>query len=324
MENQLQPAPAEIEAILTVCLLAAFADGGKSEVERSAIKKIAESLPNTDIDHTALYQQVLLGQVSCAQAVQPLARRQMRQLAYEMAVCVCEADNISSAAEKIFLEQLRQVLQLDEPSTALIEKEIEAVAFPDFANAPSAIPPLKVAAASANAETTRGGVDSMIVHYAILNGALELMPQSLATLAIIPLQMKMVYRIGKNYGYELDRGHVKELLATVGVGLSSQVIEGYASKLFGGLFGKLGGKLGKNVVSQAISSGLSFATTYAIGHVAQTFFASNRTLSGSEMRSLLDRLKKEASGLYQKYAAEIQQKANGLDAKQLIGLVRSQ
>ncbi|MCK7498350.1 MAG: hypothetical protein MZW92_52755 [Comamonadaceae bacterium] len=54
----------------------------------------------------------------------------------------------------------------------------------------------------------------MILNYAILNGALELLPDSLASMAIIPLQMKMVYRIGKSYGYELDRGHVKDFLAT--------------------------------------------------------------------------------------------------------------
>ena len=45
----------------------------------------------------------------------------------------------------------------------------------------------------------------MILNYSILNGALELLPQSMASMAIIPLQMKMVYRIGKEHGYELDR-----------------------------------------------------------------------------------------------------------------------
>ena len=59
----------------------------------------------------------------------------------------------------------------------------------------------------------------MILNYAILNGALELLPESLATMAIIPLQMKMVYRIGKTYGFELDRGHIKDFLATAGVGI---------------------------------------------------------------------------------------------------------
>lgn len=48
-------------------------------------------------------------------------------------------------------------------------------------------------------------------------------------------------RIGKAHGCELDRGHIKELLGVAGVGLTSQVVEGYARKLLGGLLGKVGG-----------------------------------------------------------------------------------
>jgi len=53
----------------------------------------------------------------------------------------------------------------------------------------------------------------------------------------------LVYRIGKAHGYELDRGHLRELLGVAGVGLTSQVVEGYARKLLGGLLGKMGGGL---------------------------------------------------------------------------------
>ena len=47
-------------------------------------------------------------------------------------------------------------------------------------------------------------MDDMIRKAAIVNAALELMPETLSTLAIIPLQMRMVYRIGQNFGFELD------------------------------------------------------------------------------------------------------------------------
>ncbi len=36
--------------------------------------------------------------------------------------------------------------------------------------------------------------------------------------------MKMVYRIGKSYGFDLDRGHIKDFLATAGVGMASQYV----------------------------------------------------------------------------------------------------
>ena len=86
-------------------------------------------------------------------------------------------------------------------------------------------------------------LDKMILNYSILNGALELLPQSLASMAIIPLQMKMVYRVGKAHGFELDRGHIKDLLATMGVGLTSQYVEQIGRKLIGGLLGRIGGGL---------------------------------------------------------------------------------
>lgn len=322
METTIQPNDVETESLLTVCLLAAFADGSKSDVERASIKKIAERLPATATDHAALYQRVLLGQISAAQAVQPLRRKELQQLTYEMAVCICEADNLLTPKEKSFLDQLRHVLQLETGATERFEKDAEALAVQEM---PSAVAPQgPEGALTAGEPTPDAEVDRMILNYAILNGALELMPQSLATMAIIPLQMKMVYRIGKKSGYDLDRGHVKELFAAAGVGLGSQVLEGYATKLFGGLFGKIGGKLGRGIASQATASALSFATTYAIGYMAQNYYAGGRKLSSIEIRQLFDRLKEKATGLHGQYAGQIQQRSQSLNASELLTLVRGQ
>jgi uncharacterized protein (DUF697 family)/tellurite resistance protein len=326
MEKPIQPSAAEAEAILTVCMLAVFADGANNDIERAAIKRMAENLPNLGIDHAALYQKVLLGQISSAQAVQPLERQELRQLAYEMAVCVCEADSLVTPREKSFLQQLTQLLGLESGTAERIEKEAEALAHPGFADAPSNVPPApaRPVAVPSIAPNEAAEIDGMILNYAILNGALELMPQSLSTMAIIPLQMKMVYRIGKKYGYDLDRGHIKELLAAAGVGLTSQVLEGYATKLFGGLMGKLGGRIGKTFGKQATSSLASFAATYAIGHMAQNYYAGGRTLSGIEMRRLFEEAKDKATSLHAKYAEQIQQRSQSIDSAQLLSLIRGQ
>jgi uncharacterized membrane protein YebE (DUF533 family) len=52
--------PDETEAILTLCLMAAFADGEKHEREREQIRRIAESFRGSEVDLSALYQEVLL------------------------------------------------------------------------------------------------------------------------------------------------------------------------------------------------------------------------------------------------------------------------
>ena len=61
--------PKETQAILTVSLLAAFADGDKHERERAEIKRIAEGLSQDDGVHLpTLYQDVLMKRVTLASA----------------------------------------------------------------------------------------------------------------------------------------------------------------------------------------------------------------------------------------------------------------
>jgi tellurite resistance protein len=94
------------QAILTIAILAAFADGAKDEREREEIRRIAEILTDIDeaIDLKHLYQDVLLRRLGLRQATAVLTETGQRQYAYEMAVCVCEADGRRSDAERRFLD----------------------------------------------------------------------------------------------------------------------------------------------------------------------------------------------------------------------------
>jgi len=310
--------PTETESLLTLCLLAAFADGGKSDRERAELKRMVQALSGADVNLAALYQRVLLRQVAAAQTAQALTRPEVRQLAYEMAVGVCESDDVLNDAERRFLSELRQALRLEAAAADGIEQQAEGLAVEPLAGMTPALPPESAAGAAAPE------VDRMILNYAILNGALELLPDSVATLAIIPLQMKMVYRVGKHHGYELDRGHIKELLGVVGVGLASQVVEGYARKLLGGLLGRAGGGLLRGVGRQVAGSAMAFATTWALGFLAQQYYGGGRTLSAVELRQLFASLTTQARGLHGGYADAIREKAGSLDLRQLLPLIRGE
>ena len=63
----------------------------------------------------------------------------LRQLAYEMAVCVCDADGVQSEAEKSFLAGVRRELKLGEQAAALVDGAAEALAVEPLADA--ALPP---------------------------------------------------------------------------------------------------------------------------------------------------------------------------------------
>src|SRR5690606_37319561 len=97
-------------------------------------------------------------------------------------------------------------------------------------------------AALAQTAPSDADLDRSILNHALLTGALELLPQSWASMAIIPLQVKMVYAIGKAHGVELDQGHIREFIAAVGVGLTSQYLEQFGRKLLGGLLGRVAGR----------------------------------------------------------------------------------
>ena len=128
-----------------------------------------------------------------------------------MAVCVCDADGAQSAAEAQFLASLHSQLGLG-PAARQFSAQAEEIAATPL-DGPGTLPGKTPAAVD------HAALDQTILNAAILNGALELLPETLSTMAIIPLQMKLVYGIGQAHGYQLDSGHVKDFLATVGVGL---------------------------------------------------------------------------------------------------------
>jgi uncharacterized protein (DUF697 family)/tellurite resistance protein len=301
------------KAILAVALHAAFADGAKDDRERDEVRRIADSLASASpaIDLRALYQDVLLNRFGIDQAVAALGDDGIRHYAYEMALCVCEADGQTTAAERRFLDRLKASLGLGKGQAEEIERAVDPIVAAGVAvTAPTPT--------SNNAE-----LDQSILNYALLNGALELLPQSWASMAIIPLQVKMVYGIGQAHGVTLDQGHVKEFIAAAGVGLTSQYLEQFGRKLLGGLLGKVAGKTVGKIGRAATGMAFSFATTYALGHLAKRYYAGGRQMNGELLRETYQSLLGPARELQTRYLPQIEQKASTLDASQVMAMMRS-
>lgn len=321
-------------AILAISLFAAFADGANDDREREHIRRFAETLGADAPDLPRLYQDVLFKRISLAQATQAITDLGQRQFAYEMAVCVCDADGRQSEAEQRFLAELKKLLGLEgDAESQEMENRAETLADLDQ-YAPATATATAAANTSTTASTTPGPVvaaqpqvpeaelDKSILNYSILNGALELLPQSWASVAIIPLQIKMVYRIGKAYGHELDQGHIKEFLATVGVGLTSQYLEQFGRKLLGGLLGKVAGKTVGNLGKAATGMAFSFATTYALGQIAKRYYAGGRQMSTAMLQESFQGLLGPAKQMQAQYLPQIRERAANLDAGQIMAMVK--
>lgn len=249
-----------------------------------------------------------MGKISIESVVSGLESHRNKMLAYEMARGICEAGGTITPPEQEFLSRLRGVLALGLDESQAVDEEVDALSF-----------------APVNQELIQvSGIDnsSMILKYSILNGALELLPETFATMAIIPMQMKMIYRIGKAHGVEQDRSLIKEFLATAGLGFGSQVVEGFARKLLGGLGKKYGGKTAGKIASQVTGSAFSFASTYAIGHVAEKYHSGGKRLAGPEMKSLFTSLSEQARSLHAQHLPAIQERAKTLNPASILAMVR--
>ena len=307
----------EQRALLAVALLAAFADGDKSEAEREEVKRIAATLGEeaAGLNIPALMQDVLLKRLGLPEALAALKAPEHRQLAYELAVCVCDADGVQSPAERQFLASLKA--ELGGALDTSFEAQADGLAHET--DAPAALGTATITAASID----RTALDQTIFNRAVLCGALELLPQSWASVAIIPLQVKLVHGIAQAHGIgNVDAGMVKEFIATVGVGLTGQYLEQFGRKLVGGLLGKVLGGLGRGVGSVGAGMAMSFATTYALGQLAVRYYGGGRQMSTALLQQTYQDLLGSARQLQQQAMPQIQQQARTLDAAKVLEMVR--
>ena len=291
---------AEREALATVALLAALADGVATPSEST--KDAAQQALS------AALEKVRSGAVTLESAVGALSTDELRRSAFETAVWVCHVDGGINAQEAAFLDRLQTQLGIDAVTAASLRAR-GATLVPAGPAAPST-----------------DTLDTIILDRAILAGALELLPSSLASLAVVPLQAELVYRIGQRHGQQLDAAQVKDLTATLGLGVAAQVMGGWAQRIVGattrGVLGRILGGVVGGAASMATGVAATFATTYALGQVAERYYGQSRTLSQQDLRELFARLRDEANGMYPKVEERIRARATGLDLDQVVASLR--
>jgi len=311
---------AEIRAFLTVALMAALADGANDERERAALKELAGRLGQGRIDLTDVYDDVLVRKISIVDAVRPLSTTEARRQAYETAVAVAHADGVHSPAEGAFLRDLAAALGVPAAEAQAYVGQADAVAVAAGVASASGVEPVRPVPGHVMPDVS--ALDRQIVNASVTNAALEILPESLASMAILPLQVRLVYQIGKAYGYELDQGHIKEFVATLGVGLTGQYLEQFGRKLLGGLLGTVLGGVGSAIGHQTASSGMSFATTWALGQLAKQYYGGGRTLDAAKLKAAFAPLLEQGQGLIGRYGTEIAERARTIDLRALPAMIK--
>ncbi len=295
------------DAVIAVALMAALADGHATAEEKAQLQAAMRQSGATDLD--ALTMKIATGQLSLRDLAARLPGEPARREAYELAVVVCHSDGPANPAENAFLASLRDAFGLSEASVGSFDRDAAALS--------GAAAPV-----SSGAPPSPAGLDEMILQQAIITGAVEILPDRLANLAIIPLQLRMVYQIGQAHGQQMDANQVRDLAGALGIGAAAQVMEGAVRKLLGGAASSiLGGLLG-GTAGLAAGAAVTFASTYALGHVAKQYYAQGRRLSTADLKALFARFQDEAKTIYPKVQSQVQAQARSLNVPQLLSGLR--
>ncbi len=278
--------------LIAIAMLAARADGRTDSAEQAAVDAVVTKMGSPDVSRLA--EQVDGGQLEVADLARRLSDDEARRTAYAGALAICNADGPANGAEQEFLDELRDALGVE------IEPEAEI-----HTGAPPA-----------------GPLDDFILQQAILTGALEILPDQLANIAILPLQLRLVYQIGQRHGQRLDLGQVKDLAATLGLGVAAQGVEGLVMGLVGGVARGLLGGLAGGATRVAAGAAITFSATYALGHAADQYYAQGRRLSRNDLLALFDRLKDDAKTIYPRVRGQIEDRAGSLNLQSLLAGLR--
>jgi uncharacterized protein (DUF697 family)/tellurite resistance protein len=307
--------PSDAEPVATIAIMAALADGERGTAEIEQLKRIAAAAGGADVD--ALAAEVAAGKVTLADVAGRLSGSDAKQLVYEMAVAVCHADGAINREERAFLSELRGALALTDEQVREFEAGATAIADAPLSGIVMTVTP---------GSDPHAVLDETILNQAMLTGALELLPANLAALAIVPLQMRLVYQIGGHYGQKLDADQIKDLAGTFGLGAASQVMTGMAERVLGGvargLLGSLLGGIAGGLAATAGGAMVTFASTYALGHAAKQYYAQGRQLSKADLKSLFARFQEEAKTIYPRVQAKIADQARGLSIPSVLGNLR--
>jgi tellurite resistance protein/uncharacterized protein (DUF697 family) len=295
--------PQDAETIVAIAALAAQADGQQDDAERARIAEMAAGLGLTDATTTLASSMAAAVDrtTALARLVERLSSDEARRAAYDTAVSVCYADGWVNPNEQAFLTALATSLGIDAAPVNTKAADIHEATADAAPNAPH-----------------DNALDTHILDQAMLSAALELLPDRLANLGILPLQLRLVKQIGERHGQQLDASQIKDLAAVFGIGAAAQIMEKVVRNTLGGFVGilgrgALGGLLGSfagGAAGVAAGASVTFATTYALGHAAEQYYAQGRTLSTADMKALFTRFQSDATTMYPRVEARIRDLAS--------------
>lgn len=282
----------EAKACLRALVAVAKADGRITDDELAALVSTLGALPGSNDLAPYLEEKVDFDQL-LAEITTPQAREQLWQSAYGMV----HADGKATPEEQKLLDRMRTTFQLDDAKVSTTQRVFEEA---KDTLLPSNIEPITDPA------KRQKEVDQDVLKYSVLSAVLGAFPVpgvAIATdLAIVALQVKLVRDIGQYWGHKVDKEAAKTLLAGLGLGTGARIAVSNLAKLV-------------PVWGSAFGATTAFATTWALGKIANRYFEGGQKVNVADLKKELKVMEKEGKDAYAQQKDAIERKREEAAAK---------
>ncbi|MDP2306941.1 MAG: TerB family tellurite resistance protein [Pseudomonadota bacterium] len=270
----------ELLAGVRVLVCVARADGVLLDVERIALEAALTAFHSASPQDIPSLDTLLAEHISLEDELAHLHTPEARQQVHDAAWMVAHADGVASREELALLErilppggEMSLVAQvLGETKDTIFLSNIEPIWDP---------------------EQREIEVREDVVKYAVLCAGLGALPMPGVTivtdLVVVGLQVKMVRDIGQYWGHTIDREAARSLLGSAAGSVALRVAVTNLARLVPGWGSVFGGVT-------------SFASTVAIGRMAEAYFSTGGQMSTEEMREVYENKLAEAKQSYAEHA----------------------
>jgi uncharacterized protein (DUF697 family) len=276
-------------ACLRVLVAVAKADGNVSAEEQGALESAIELLPGAND------LKGMLGEtIDVEKELLAIKSQSAKDYLWESANGMVLADSVASSEEQKLLDTLRTKLGIS-PEKVSLTKRL-------FAETKDTLLPSNIQAISDPVKRKKE-INEDTLKYSVLAAVLGAFPipgVAIATdIAVIGLQVKLVRDISRYWGHEMDKPAAKKLLAGFGLGTGARIAVTNLVKLV-------------PIWGSVVGGTTSFASTYALGKVADKYFEKGQPADLKELKKELKAAEKEGKEVFaqQKDAIEAKKKSS--------------
>jgi len=272
---------------LVVCV--AKADGHFAPEEEHVLR---EAIDGMNLPAGTNAKSLLAANHDVDALVKAIKTQEARDAAYSSCYSMAYADGEYAKEEQAILEKMEKAWEEAKQKKGILgrvfQEARDTVSF-------TAIKPI------ADAKKRDAEVNEDVMKYSILAGVLGLNPVPIAKLAtelaVLGVQGKMVRDIGQYWGQETSQAGVKQLIVGMGAGGAARIT---MNTLLGFI----------PVAGSVIPAAANFASTWAVGRVANEFYSSGGKMDSATLKGAFKKKQKEGRDAYSQHKATVEAKAS--------------